>query len=325
MPDARRRTTIAAALATGVALLTVRGFDHGHALGAPAGLAAVATSTLLAYALGTNAGIAVGVVGIALLSAGMQATGGEGFNPLFEMLTIGPWLAGRAVQSRRRLARQIEARNSELAAERTLYALESMRYERARIARELHDIVAHCVSVIVVQATAGQRAAPDDALDAIAEAAEEAQREISLLTRHLDGATRPEGLRAVEELARRAADAGLAVRYLASDDLSALSPAASDTAYRVVQESVTNAIKHAPGSPIDIAVRAAGEHVEVEVTTAPPRSAPSGLELAGSGRGLAGMAHRVAACAGTLEAGPTPAGGWRVTARLPATPERAPA
>jgi signal transduction histidine kinase len=190
-----------------------------------------------------------------------------------------------------------------------------MRYEGARIARELHDIVAHCVSVIVVQASAGQRVAPEEALDAIAEAAEEAQREIALLTRHLEG--RDTSTREIDELARRATAAGLAVRYEPSGDLSGLPASASDTAHRVVQESLTNAIKHAPGSPIDIAVRAADDHVEIAVTTSASRSGTSGLELAGSGRGLAGMRHRVEACGGTLAAGPTPTGGWRVTARLP--------
>jgi signal transduction histidine kinase len=229
------------------------------------------------------------------------------------------------VFSRRRLAHQIETRNRELEAERALFAFESVRYERARIARELHDIVAHSISVIVVQASAGQRLAaaePRDAaeaLDAVAEAAREAHSEITLLADHLNGGdgrgTR--GLRMIDELARRAAATGLDVRYRPSGDLDRLHPSASDAAYRVVQESITNAIKHAPGAAIDISVRETPDHIDIDVTTAGTRRGPSGLEHTGGGRGLAGMSERVAACGGTLTAGPTPAGGWRVAARLP--------
>ena len=284
----------------------------------------IVLTPLVAYALGAHARLVSGLAGVALMVVCLQAVAGP-FNPLFEMITIGPWAAGRIVPPRRRLAQQIEARNRELEAQRALFALESVRYERARIARELHDIVAHCVTVIVVQAGAGRRLAGADperaaeALDAIADAAREAETEIALLTRHLDGAAtaRARGLQMIEELAYRTAATGLAVRLSPSGDLRKLGPPASDAAYRVVQESLTNAIKHAPGAPIEITLREADDELEVEVTSAASRHAASGLEHTGGGRGLVGMGERAAACGGTLAAGPTATGGWRVTARLP--------
>ena len=308
---------LGAAAAVGVGLLLVWALGQTAELNGPVALLIV-VPPLVSYLLGTSAGLAAGLAGVALMVAGLQATGGPSFNPLFEMITLGPWAAGRVVRSRRRLAEQIESRNRELEAERALFALESVRYERARIARELHDIVAHCVSVIVVQAAAGQRRAADraaEALDAIADAAAEARTELGLLTRHLDGAAAPAR---IDELARRAAATGLAVRYLPSGDLRRLVPPASDAAYRIVQESLTNAIKHAPGAPIEIAIREAQDEFELDVTNAAPGNGASGLERAGAGRGLAGMRERAAACGGTLSAGRTPAGGWRVSARLPA-------
>ena len=320
----RRRWPFAAALATAAGLALVGGFNQTQAVPSPLNIL-IATPLLVAYTLGTEAGASAGLAGVVLLALALQ-TGSDAFNPLFEMVTFGPWLAGRAVHSRRRLAQQIETRNRELEAERALFTFESVRYERARIARELHDIVAHSVSVIVVQAGAGQRLAAADpheateALDTIAEAAREAHSEITLLTDHLDaagGGGPARGLRMIDDLARRAAATGLDVRYRPSGDLDRLHPSASDAAYRVVQESITNAIKHAPGAAIDITVRGIPHHIDIEVTTAGTRRDPSGLEHTGSGRGLAGMSERIAACGGTLTAGPTPAGGWRVSASLP--------
>ena len=87
-----------------------------------------------------------------------------------------------------------------------------------------------------------------------------------------------------------------------------------------MQEALTNALKHAPGAPVDITVRSQGAEVAVDVVNAPGRQRPSGLERSGSGFGLAGMRDRVAACGGSLACGPTEAGGWRVSALLPMAP-----
>jgi signal transduction histidine kinase len=287
------------------------------------------TPFLFAYSLGADAGLAVGLAGSVLLAVCLQLSNAGVFNPLAEVLTVGPWLVGRVVKSRRRLTEQLQARNSELRAEQELFAAESVRYERARIARELHDIVAHCLSVMVVQASAGQRMAPADrdgvagALESVAEAAAQAQTEVGRLVELLSGelsAGGSPGLPMVDELVRRASGTGLAVTCRFAGGYDRLAPASSQAAYRVVQEALTNALKHAPGAPVDISISGLDTGVAVDVVNAAPRNQASGLERSGGSFGLAGMRDRVAACGGSLTSGPTPAGGWRVSAVLPAAP-----
>jgi signal transduction histidine kinase len=287
------------------------------------------TPFLFAYSLGADAGLAVGLAGSVLLAVCLQLSNAGVFNPLAEVLTVGPWLVGRVVKSRRRLTEQLQARNSELRAEQELFAAESVRYERARIARELHDIVAHCLSVMVVQASAGQRMAPADrdgvagALESVAEAAAQAQTEVGRLVELLSGelsAGGSPGLPMVDELVRRASGTGLTVTCRFAGGYDRLAPASSQAAYRVVQEALTNALKHAPGAPVDISISGLDTGVAVDVVNAAPRNQASGLERSGGSFGLAGMRDRVAACGGSLTSGPTPAGGWRVSAVLPAAP-----
>ena len=116
---------------------------------------------LYSYTLGSRSSLVPSIVGLAGLIAGINLSAGP-FNPVPEMLTLGPWLGGLMVASRRRAATELEQRAKELEEEREVFARESVRYERARIARELHDIVAHCVSLMVVQANAGERLASVD-------------------------------------------------------------------------------------------------------------------------------------------------------------------
>jgi signal transduction histidine kinase len=325
----RRRWPVAAAAVACAALALVWPLGLAPAVDGALTVPFIWTPFLFAYSLGADAGLAVGLAGTVLLAACLQLSNAGLFNPLAEMMTLGPWLVGRVVRSRRKLAEQLHARNEELRAEQELFALESVRYERARIARELHDIVAHCLSVMVVQASAGQRVAAADrdgvaeALESVAEAAAQAQTEIGrlveLLSRGPSAGPRP-GLAMVGELVRRAGDTGLAVscRFVGACDR--LAPAASEAAYRVVQEALTNALKHAPGAPVDITVRGQGAEVAVDVVNAPGRQPFSGLERSGAGFGLAGLRDRVAACGGSLICGPTAAGGWQVSALLPMAP-----
>ena len=327
----RRRWPVPAAAVACAALAAVWPLGLAPAVNGALTIPFFLTPFLFAYSLGAGAGLVVGLAGSVLLAVCLQLSNAGVFNPLGLMLTIGPWLVGRVVLSRRKLAEQLQARNEELRAEQELFAAESVRYERARIARELHDIVAHCLSVMVVQASAGQRVAAADrdgvaeALESVAEAAAQAQTEVGRLVELLSGGPTgpvgpPPGLAMVDELVRRASGSGLAVSCRFAGRYDRLAPAASEAAYRVVQEALTNALKHAPGAPVDITVRSQGAEVAVDVVNAPGRQRPSGLERSGGGFGLAGMRDRVAACGGSLTCGPTQAGGWRVSALLPMAP-----
>jgi signal transduction histidine kinase len=283
---------------------------------------------VLAYTLGTAS--ARSVAALLLLMAGLQvASGPTVFNPIVLVLTIGPWAVGLYVRSRRNLTEQLAARGRELEAERAMFAAEAVRYERARIARELHDIVAHCVSVMVIQASAGRRLTATDpvsageAFDAIEETARQAEAEIGHLVDLLDHGKHQQNsdaIRLIGELVARAGAAGLVVSCRFTGSTDGLSAQASGVAYRVVQESLTNALKHAPGAPVEIFVTGSASQVEIEVSNGPATAPASGLERSGGGRGLAGMRERVAACGGEISLGPADGGGWRVLARLPAVP-----
>jgi signal transduction histidine kinase len=285
---------------------------------------------LLAYSLGTADGTVGSVAALAFLGAGTQAADGIAvFNPFIVVSVIGPFALGLVMRSRRRLADQLAARGAELEMERELFAAEAVRYERARIARELHDIVAHCISVMVIQAGAGQRLAgrnPDlaaESFDAISEALRQAESEIGRLVEllgHEPGRRGRGGIRLVDELVARAAAAGLAVTCRFAGSAQELPEQASEAAYRVVQESLTNALKHAPGSPVEVVIAASGPSVQITVRNG-ACAAASGLESAGGGRGLAGMRERVQACGGELSAGPAEGGGWQVLVRLPCQPD----
>jgi signal transduction histidine kinase len=324
----RRRWPLAAAAVTCVALLST-GPLHLTAADGALGIPFAVTPFLIAYTLGTSSGLAAGCAGVIVLVAGLQI--GSRFNPVYEMVTLGGWLAGRVVLSRRDLAGRLQARNEELLAEQELFAEESVRYERARIARELHDIVAHCLSVLVIQASAGQHLADSDpagateALESVAEAAAEARAEIGRLAELLSGpqpADAPPRLEMIDELVQRASGAGLAVTCRLQASWDGLAPAAAEAAYRLVQESLTNALKHAPGAPVSVTVARQDHSVAVTVANAAPRQPPTGLERSGSGHGLTGMRERVTACGGSMTAGPSPAGGWQVRALFPETVRR---
>ncbi len=327
----RRRWPVGAAAVACAALAAVWPLGLAPVVGGALTIPFFLTPFLFAYSLGADAGLAIGLAGSLLLAGCLVLSNAGVFNPLAVMLTVGPWLVGRVVLSRRRMTGQLQVRNAELRAERELFAQESVRYERARIARELHDIVAQCLSVMVVQATAGQRVTTGDgvaeALESVAEAAAQAQAEIGRLVELLSGAAQagpqagsPAGLALVDELVRRASVTGLAVNCRFAGRYDRLAPAASQVAYRVVQEALTNALKHAPGAPVDITVQGHDADVQVTVVNAAPLRQTSSLERSGGGFGLAGMRERVAVCGGSLTSGPTAAGGWRVSAVLPAVP-----
>jgi signal transduction histidine kinase len=287
---------------------------------------------LFSYALGSSCPVLPSVFGVTAILVGVNLSGGP-WNPVPEMVAIGPWLGGLLVASRRHASEQLEVRAQELEQEREIFAEQSVRYERARIARELHDVVAHNVSLMVVQANAGERLAALDpesagqAFAAISEAARQAEEEIDRLVELLSdaGPASPSaGLRIVEELVQRAQASGLAISCQLGGDIDDLTDRGADTAYRLVQEGITNAMKHAPGAHMEISVQGQGDGVEIRVVNGPAMTGFSGLERAGGGNGLVGMRERVVQSGGTFDAGATTNGGWHVTARLPRHTSRTP-
>jgi signal transduction histidine kinase len=195
----------------------------------------------------------------------------------------GPLVAGWAIRQREAITAALTQRGAELNAERDLYAKLSVRYERARIAAELHDIVAHAMSVMVVQASAGQRLAhvdpglTEEAFDAIGAAARHAQadmeRLVALLT-DVDERSEDADLSLISDLVSRARALGLDVRLRLVGDRLATPGWAYRDAYLVVREGLTNAWRYASGATVDVTVRGEPGSLVVEILNAQPRTRP---------------------------------------------------
>jgi signal transduction histidine kinase len=198
--------------------------------------------------------------------------------------------------------------------------------ERVRIARELHDVVAHHVSVMGVQASATRRVMDKDpalartALESVEQSARTAVDELRRMLNLLRASDAPTddrpggaGIDRVDDLVGNAREAGLRASLGVYGDPVPLPDSLSQAAYRIVQEAITNTIKHAEASAIDVRIRYHTGELEVD-------AADDGIgdgRTSGGGLGLVGMRERVAAHDGTLEAGARPGGGYRVRARFP--------
>ena len=231
---------------------------------------------------------------------------------------LAAWLVGVFVHTRGRAA-SLTARNAVLQQR----AEQAAAGERTRIARELHDIVAHHLSVIVLQA-AGARASGKPA-EATLEKIENSGRQALVETRRLLGVLRDPGeetglapqpgIDELGALAESVRAAGVPVNLVVSGDHVAVPAAVDVSAYRIVQEALTNVLKHAGHACADVTVGCADNAVTIDVTDDGPRQ-PANPIPAG-GHGLAGMRERVAIFGGEFCAGPRPGGGFAVRARLP--------
>ena len=239
---------------------------------------------------------------------------------------LGSFMAGRALRTRTRLTAELHEATIREQEAQELETEEAVAAERRRIAREMHDIVAHSVSVMVVQAGGARRI-----LDRDPARAEEAAAQIQRIGRETvaemrrllglfhpeEGATRaPQpGLDGLEALVRRARDAGLPVELHVHGDRRGVAAGLDLTAYRILQEALTNAVKHAGGAHTEVAVRYGEDDLGLRVTSAAPpgdvASLPSG------GHGLVGMRERAKAWGGTAQATPLPDGGFEIRAVLP--------
>jgi signal transduction histidine kinase len=217
-----------------------------------------------------------------------------------------------AVGNSRRLGGQVEEARHD----------QAVLAERARIARELHDVVAHHVSTIAIQADTARLATPGmpaegaAKLEAIGDTARDAMiemRRILGVLRSESGQREPQpGLDSLGELIEAARSAGTPVRLVLEGTVAPLGPGVELTAYRLVQEALTNARRHAPGASVEVAL-----HYEPDALLVRVRDDGPGPAGDGPGLGLIGMRERVATVGGQLTAGPADGGGFLVDARLP--------
>ena len=239
---------------------------------------------------------------------------------------FGLWLAGNSVRQRGLRAAMLEERARQLERERELSMRVARADERERIARELHDVVAHSVSIMVVQAGAARTligSQPQQSVDsllAVESSGREALRELrhllGLLTATEEGpALAPQpGLDQLQPLLARMAQAGLPVELQVHGTQRPLPAGLDLTAYRIVQEALTNVLKYATGAQTEVLLDFSEDELKLEVTDS--GGVPSN-GASGSGRGLIGMRERVTMYGGQLDVGPIAEGGFRVRARLP--------
>jgi signal transduction histidine kinase len=269
------------------------------------------------FAVGSLAAARPPLVSLAGLAA-LEALAATNFltttvdDAVFTMgLAAGAWALGEAARNRRAAIREVSRR--------------AVGDEQARIARELHDVIAHSVSVIVVQAAAADdvfETRPDQAraaLRSIEAAGRDALRELRRLLGGVSAdpdPTHPQpGLTRLDELAEPLRLGGLEVTVRREGGAPEVPAGVDLSAYRIVQEALTNTLRHARATRAEVVVRYGPEAVEVDVRDDGRGSGAT--EADGAGRGLVGMRERAALLGGTLEAGPLPGGGYRVHARLP--------
>jgi signal transduction histidine kinase len=255
-------------------------------------------------------------------------------NGVVAVLVLVPvFAAAYEIRMWRRRVDEGRAKLSTLEREQVEALNHAVEHERARIARELHDVVTHNVGVMVIQAGAARKimdAAPGQAREALLAvetggraAMTELRHVMGLLTMDSDGpdtaatadlVPQP-GLNRLEALVSGVRHAGMRVELTVTGQQRPMPPGVELAAYRVVQEALTNTVKHASGATADVVVDYAVDHLRVEVTDTGGR--PSATLSSGNGRGLIGLRERLALYGGTLQTGPRPRGGYRVKALIP--------
>ncbi|MGN6167898.1 MAG: sensor histidine kinase [Solirubrobacteraceae bacterium] len=241
---------------------------------------------------------------------------------------IVPWALGRVIRNQTALARELTEKAEREQIAREEEEARATVAERARVARELHDVLAHNLSVMVIQASAAGRIVERDPAAAVeaAQLISRTGRETLNELRYVFGPVRKQdgealgaapGLANIEHLASRAHRAGLPVEVYVKGKPLELSPGVDLTAYRVVQEALTNALKHARGSRATVTVHYEPREVVVEVLDNGAGTAGNGTAVDSGGHGLVGMRERVALYGGKLEASKRDSG-FAVRARLPA-------
>jgi signal transduction histidine kinase len=250
----------------------------------------------------------------------------------FAALLGGAWFLGDIVRRWQQAAAEHARRAVELEQAREELARLAVNAERVRIARELHDVVAHSMSVIAMHAGSGRLAAVRDpeaarrALEVVEESSRTALAEMRRLVTVLRDADQsaPElmpapGLADVHRLVAEVAAAGVQVDVRAEGDLAAVPAGVSLAAYRIVQEALTNVVRHVGPTRVHLAVVVDDDRVRLEVNDNGSGRIVTAADSAGTGHGTVGMRERALLYGGELNIGPGPDGGWRVAGWLPCT------
>ena len=337
---ARRRHPVAVGFATAAAMLPFTAVDYAMPTAAVVLLIAVYSAANYA-GLGASLLVLVTQTAVSMTYTVVSAdrhpelTMDTGASVIISgLLIVGVWGIGRAVRSRRLYTAELEDRARRLERANDVEVRAAIAEERSRIARELHDVVAHHVSVMTVQAAGARRSLRRDvertavALEAIEEigrsALAEMRRVVGVL-RAPDGDDRgaqpatlaPQpGLGDLDQLAEQMRDAGLPVDVTVDGEPGAVPVGVDLAAFRVIQEALTNTIKHAGPSTALVHVRYLPSEMHVEVSD-DGRGVAAALEGRRPGHGLLGMRERVALYGGTLAAGPRRGGGYEVRAKIP--------
>ncbi|WP_448319745.1 sensor histidine kinase [Streptomyces sp. CO7] len=269
--------------------------------------------------------LATGAAGLVFEAAGRRET--DGIHLLLFVLSGITLVVTYALRSRGEARQRLAEQESISGAER---ARRTLLEERARIARELHDVVAHHMSVITVQADSAPyrvQGLPPEALEEFAgiaagarEALHEMRRLLVVLRNEDTGGERaPQpGLDRLQQLVEATVRAGVPAELSLTADPGDMDQAVELSAYRIVQEALANVVRHAPGAPTKVSLTSDGTDLTALVVNgSPPQPVAAPLEQDGTGHGLIGMRERVRLTGGTLDVGPLPDGGFRVAARLP--------
>ena len=325
---ARRRFPFGAPVAVGVAI-GASSFVDGHLVPRGfitnvAGIAAFVLMGALRDRTQSTAGLAFGI-GITAIVAHNDPNGGIGNFVFTSIVFTIAWTIGFLVSRKFHEAEIARERALKAEQEREVRARLAVSDERARIARELHDVVGHSVSVMTVQASAARRLLRPhqekerEALLVVEQTGREALAEMRRLVGVL---RRPEeapalapqpSLGQIERLVEQTRDAGLPVDLRIEGEPVQLPAGLDLTAYRFVQEGLTNTLKHARAQSAEVLVRYEDGGVELTVSD----DGEGGGDGGGSGHGLVGIRERVSVYGGELDAGPRPGGGFRLRARLP--------
>jgi signal transduction histidine kinase len=261
------------------------------------------------FAVGALARGPVSALGLCACLLGQLLGVGTGDRLGEALVLLVAWVGGRAVNRVSLLLEETRATNETLRQQEGERAERALVAERLRIARDIHDVVGHTLTVITLQAGAARRVAPTDpgrAREVVGTIAAVAQDGLATLTH---GSAAEE----LSDIVGRVREAGLVVETELADEVL-LGPGERLVALRVVQEALTNVIRHAPGSRATVWVGRVGDCVEVRVANTPGTAAPP---WTGNGRGLLGIRERVDAASGSVVWGPRPGGGFEVRASLP--------